>query len=50
MLGQHARIAEPLFRLGENAVPEMVDEVEGDHRLQHRDMHFLAFAGALAME
>lgn len=50
MRRQHPRIAEPLFRLGEDAVPQMVDEVEGDHRLQHRHMHLLTFSGALAME
>src|SRR6516225_3785757 len=50
MRRQHPRIAEPLFGFGEDAVPEMVDEVEGDHRLEHRNMDFLPFAGALAVK
>ena len=50
VLGQHPRIAEALFRLGKDAVPKMVDEVEGDHRLEHRNVDFLAFASALPVE
>jgi len=50
MRGEHTRITEALFRLRQHAVPEMIDQVEGDHRLQHWNMHLLPFVGALTME
>ena len=40
----------PQFRLVQRDAPHVFDQQEGQHRLQHRHVDFLALAGALAME
>ena len=48
MAGQHARIAGVLRPRGERRLPQVVDDVERDHRLQHRHVHDLPLAGPFA--
>ena len=50
MRRQHARIAEAEFRLIEHRAPQMLDQQERQHRLEHRHMHFLALSGAFAVK
>src|SRR6185437_5224155 len=48
MWREHPGISQPLLGLRQDAVPEMLHHVEGDHAFKHRHVHFLSDAGALA--
>src|ERR1035437_7224811 len=45
-----ALVTEPGLGGVEYAILQMLDEVDGDHRLEHRYVDLLPFAGALAMQ